>query len=212
MARKNNDGQHLRRLREMYARERCLPSYEVIAGALGFRTKNAAFKLVLRLVASGHLLKVMGGRLVPGPNFFSLVLCEDEIRAGLDSDGSGSGLLTEENLSELLVTRPSRTMLVRVRGESMLGAGILSGDMAVVETGVQAANGDFVVAEIDGVCTIKEFRRAGGRDVLASHGDKPGVITPQETLAIIGVVRGIIRSYGRRAKTPFTLARQGEEQ
>jgi repressor LexA len=209
MARPNNDKLHLSRLRDLYARERCLPSYDGIAGALGFRTKNAAFKLVERLVVSGHVAKAMGGRLAPGPNFFRLDLSDDEVRAGFDADRDGSGLLHEQSLSELLVPRPSKTILVRVRGESMVGAGILSGDVAVVETDVQAATGDFVVAEIDGAHTIKEFRRSGGRDHLASHGVEPGVIAPHHTLGIIGVVRGIVRTYAPKPKAPTKLAKQG---
>ncbi|MFG6429786.1 LexA family protein [Roseateles sp. LYH14W] len=209
MARPNNDRLHLHRLRDLYARELCLPSYDGIAGALGFRTKAAAFKLMDRLTASGHVNRVAGGRLAPGPNFFRFEFSDDEVRAGIDLDRAGSGLLQEQSLSELLGARPSRTILVRVRGESMVSAGILSGDVAVVETGAQAVNGDFVVAEIDGAHTIKEFRRTGGRDQLASHGTEPGVISPRQSLEIVGVVRGIVRTYAPKPKAATKLAKQG---
>lgn len=53
-------------------------------------------------------------------------------------------------LDQLLMAKPSKTVLVKVRGDSMLNAGILSGDVAVVETSSQALTGDIVVAEIDG--------------------------------------------------------------
>jgi repressor LexA len=95
----------------------------------------------------------------------------------------------------LLMARPSKTVLVKVRGDSMLNVGILSGDVAVVETSLQASPGDIVVAEIDGSQTIKEFRSKQGQASLVSHGIDGKTVVPEETLNIIGVVRGIVRSY-----------------
>lgn len=195
MARTNNDQSHLRRLRDTYARLGCLPSYDQMAKALGFKAKNSAFKLTQRLIATGHLVKSVGGRLAPGANFFTLELGEDEVRAGFGADGNGTGLVQAQALDKLLVSRPSKTVLVKVRGESMVDAGILSGDVAVVETSLQAMHGDIVVAEIDGSHTIKEYRVNRGRHLLAAHGVDTRAMTPMETLNIIGVVRGIIRSY-----------------
>lgn len=197
MARTNKDQIHLRRLRDMYARMGCLPSYGQMALALGFRAKNSAFKLTQRLIASGHLAKAVGGRLAPGPAFFTMELGDDEIRAGFGADGNGTGLVQAQALENLLVSRPSKTVLVRVKGESMVDAGIHSGDVAVVEANLQAAHGDIVVAEIDGSHTIKELRVNLGRPVLVAHGLDTRALAPQETLNIIGVVRGIIRSYGQ---------------
>ena len=195
MARPNNDQLHLRRLRDAYARLGCLPSYSQMAKALGFRAKNAAFKLTERLIGSGHLTKSVGGRLAPGPRFFTLDLSDDEVRAGFGAEGNATGLVQAQALDHLLMARPSKTVLVKVRGESMLNAGILSGDVAVVEMSLQAVNGDIVVAEIDGGHTIKEFRTDRGRPRLVAHGVETRTVTAQQTLNIIGVVRGIVRSY-----------------
>ncbi|EWS54905.1 MULTISPECIES: S24 family peptidase [unclassified Methylibium] len=212
MARPNNDQVHLRRLRDLYARERCLPSYENLAAALGFRAKNAAFSLVKRLAASGHVGKAPGGRLVPGPAFFALDFSDDSVMAGLDPDQEGSGFVHEQRLSELVVSRPSRTILISVRGESMVGVGILSGDVAVVETGVQAMHGDYVVAEVDDAHTVKEFRQAGAKLHLLSHGsDGDKAIVPTRSLNIVGVVRGIVRAYRPQARVPTKLAKEAEQ-
>lgn len=172
-----------------------MPSYSQIAKALGFKAKNAAFKLTQRLIASGHLTKSVGGRLAPGPAFFTLELSDDEVRAGFGADGNATGLVQAQALDQLLMARPSKTVLVKVRGDSMLNAGILSGDVAVVETSSQALTGDIVVAEIDGSQTIKEFRNDRGQPRLVSHGMESKAATPEKTLHIIGVVRGIVRSY-----------------
>lgn len=210
MARTNNDHTHLRRLRDTYARMGCMPSYGQMADALGFKAKNSAFKLTQRLIATGHLVKSVGGRLAPGAGFFTLDLADGEIRAGFGADGSGTGHLQTQALDKLLVSRPSKTVLVKVRGESMVDAGILSGDVAVVETSLQATHGDIVVAEIDGSYTIKEFRIKEGRHFLTSHGVDTRSMAPMETLNIIGVVRGIVRSYGRSVANKAKLTKWGK--
>lgn len=209
MARTNNDQAHLRRLRDTYARMGYLPSYSEISRALGFKAKNAAFKLAQRLIASGHLTKSVGGRLAPGPAFFTLELSDDEVRAGFGADGNATGLVQAQALDQLLMARPSKTVLVKVRGDSMLSAGILSGDVAVVETSSQALTGDIVVAEIDGSQTIKEFRNDRGQSRLVSHGIDSKAVTPETTLNIIGVVRGIVRSYRLPADGGAKIKKQG---
>ena len=195
MARPNNDQAHLRRLRDLYASMGCLPSYSRIATFLGFKAKNAAFKLTQRLIATGYLTKCPGGRLAPGTRFFTLELSEDEVRAGFGAEGNATGLVQAQTLDQLLVARPSKTVFVKLRGESMVKAGILSGDIAVVETSLQATNGDMVIAEIDGSFTVKELRVAEGRACLVQHGVDARVVHPKETFNIIGVVRGIVRSF-----------------
>lgn len=209
MARPNNDQAHLRRLRDTYARMGCLPSYSHMAKALGFKAKNAAFKLTQRLIATGHLTKSAGGRLAPGPGFFTLELSEDEVRAGFGADGNATGLVQAQTLDQLLVSKPSKTVFLKVRGESMIDAGILSGDVAVVETSLQATHGDIVIAEIDGCHTIKEFRSDQGLHRLVAHGMDTRAVTPKETLNIVGVVRGIVRSYRPPAAGAAKLAKLG---
>lgn len=211
MARTNNDQMHLRRLRDTYAKMGCLPSYSQMANALGFKAKNAAFKLTQRLIISGHVIKSVGGRLAPGPGFFTLDLSDDEVRAGFGADGNVTGLVHAQALDQLLMTKPSKTVLVKVRGDSMLDAGILSGDIAVVETSIQALTGDIVVAEIDGSHTIKEFRNDRGRPRLVSHGTGSKTMDPENTLNIIGVVRGIVRSYRPSATGTAKLAKHGAQ-
>ena len=187
----------------------CFPSYSHLAQALGFKAKNAAFKLTQRLIASGHLAKSTGGRLAPGPGFFTMELSEDEVRAGFGADGNATGLVQAQTLEQLLDSRPSRTVFLKVRGESMVDAGILSGDVAVVETSSAAAHGDIVIAEIDGLYTVKELRITQGRHRLVSHGVHARTVAPKETLNIIGVVRGIVRSYGTPAASKTKLINLG---
>lgn len=195
MARTNRDSAHLRRLRDLYARIGCIPSYSQIATHLGFKAKNAAFKLVARLVASGHLTKGPGGRLVPDIAFFAFELSDDEVRAGFGSEGSATGLMQSQAIDQLLISKPSKTVLVSLRGDSMVDAGILNGDIAVVQTDLQSVSGDIVVADIDGSITVKELQITQGRPRLVPHNASIQAQTPRNSLKVIGVVRGIVRRY-----------------
>ena len=208
MARTNNDARHLRRLRDLYARVGCVPSYSDMAKELGFKAKNAAFKLTQRLIASGHLEKSIGGRLVPGPGFFAMDMSDDEVRAGFGAEGNATGLLQAQALDQMLIARPSKTVFLKVRGDSMVDAGILTGDVAVVETSLQAAHGDVVVAEIDGSYTIKEYRIDRGKPHLAAYGHGRRSMGAKETLNVVGVVRGIVRSYKPSPTDRAKLAKQ----
>ena len=62
------------------------------------------------------------------------------------------------NLNELLVKRPAATYFVKVAGDSMIGAGIHDGDLLVVDRSLTPANGDVVIASVDGEFTVKTYR------------------------------------------------------
>ena len=62
------------------------------------------------------------------------------------------------DLNELLVRRPAATYFVRVEGDSMVGAGIRDGDLLVVDRSLRPADGDVIIASIDGDFTVKTFR------------------------------------------------------
>ncbi len=85
---------------------------------------------------------------------------------------AGTGVLASENVEELLplpedFTGTGSLFMLRVRGESMIEAGILDGDYVVVRQQPDADNGDIVVAGIpDDEATVKTFRRRGGKIVL----------------------------------------------
>jgi repressor LexA len=86
---------------------------------------------------------------------------------------AGTGVLAHENVEEVL-SLPERfigtgsTFMLRVRGESMIEAGILDGDYVVVRQQPEAENGDIVVAGIPGdEATVKTFSRRGGKIVLS---------------------------------------------
>jgi repressor LexA len=197
MGRPNNDLDHLGRLRDHYARHRALPSYAGLSEALGFRTKNAAFKLAGRLMASGHLESSPGGRLVPGKRFFERPHVEDKLSAGFGNAAGPSGGIEHHEIDRLLVDVPSQTILVPIRGDSMSAAGVLDGDIAVVRRTESASAGDFVAALVDGELLVKELRFERSQPVLMPHNKHYRPVHPKSAFSILGVVTGIVRRYGR---------------
>ena len=66
------------------------------------------------------------------------------------------------DLNELLVRRPAATYFVRVEGDSMSGAGIHDGDLLVVDRSLRPADGDVIIASVDGDFTVKTLRLGNG--------------------------------------------------
>ena len=102
----------------------------------------------------------------------------------------------EIDLSRFLIERPAATYLMRVTGESMKLAGILDGDLVVVDKSVTPQTGHVVVAVVNGDMTIKRLRRLkDGRAVLMPENpDFPDFIIGEELPAELwGVVVGVVR-------------------
>ena len=81
----------------------------------------------------------------------------------------------------------------------MQEAGVLDGDVAVIEKTETATVGDFIAALVDGELTLKELQFDKGKPVLVPHNRHYAPIKPREELAIIGVVKGIIRRYSAKS-------------
>ena len=80
----------------------------------------------------------------------------------------------------------------------MRNAGILDGDIAVVEHGLAARKGDFVVAMVDNEFTLKELGYEQGKPVLRPHNPAYRTIRPKEDLEIFGVVVAQFRRYATK--------------
>ena len=170
-----------------------MPSYSELMAVVGFRSKNAAYKLVQRMVAEEWLDKDATGKLLPGRGFSDLPIL-GTVTAGFPSPAEEE-LADTMSLDEYLIANKEATYILKVNGESMIGAGILPGDMLLVERGAEPRDGDIVIAQIDREWTMKFFRKRGRRVFLeAAHQDfKP--IYPTEELKIAAVVRAVIRKY-----------------
>ena len=96
---------------------------------------------------------------------------------------------------EALVRKES-SFVLQVKGDSMVGEGILDGDYVVVEERPSADNGDTVVAMIDGEATVKRFYREKGRVRLQPANERMDPIYVKDRdLSIRGVVVAVMRKY-----------------
>ena len=114
------------------------------------------------------------------------------MQAGLPNpvdDSTGDAL----TIDDYLIEHPSQTVLVRVKGDSMIDAGILEGDLVVIEKSAAAKRGDIVIAIVDGQFTLKRLELEKGAFVLQPENPAYPVIRPEGTLEIFGVMVGLVR-------------------
>jgi DNA polymerase V len=99
------------------------------------------------------------------------------------------------DFNELLVVNPAATFAVRLAGESMTGAGLFPGDIAVVDRSVAPTNNCIVLALLDGEFTVKRYRRSGATITLLPENSNfaPITLTAERTFEIWGVVTRSIR-------------------
>jgi len=98
------------------------------------------------------------------------------------------------DLNEHLIQHKEATFFVRVQGESMIGAGIQNGDLLVVDRALEAADGNIVIAVVDGELTLKRLSRRNGQVRLLPENPcfHPIEFNDDQTLEIWGVVTNVI--------------------
>ena len=116
------------------------------------------------------------------------------VEAGFPSPAEES-LADNISLDDLLIQNREASFLIKVSGDSMTGAGIMPGDMVIVDRGQVAKSGDIVIAEVDGEWTMKYFRKQGKEVVLEAANPKYPLIRPRQELKLGGIVTAVIRKY-----------------
>lgn len=183
----------VQKLRFFFRTHRRLPSYSEMAKLFGFASKKASFDIAQKLIEGGFMEKDLQGKLIP-KKLFPLLPLLGTIWAGTPTF-SEQQLLDTMSFDAYLVNHPERSYLLRVSGDSMIDAGINPGDLVVIEETREPKEGEIVVAEIDGEFTLKYFKRWDGRAVLVPANKRLPVITPSESLEIIGKVVSVVRKY-----------------
>ena len=118
----------------------------------------------------------------------------------LGTVAAGKPLLCEENLDGYVnltepFVRPGKSYFaLRVRGQSMINAGILDGDLAVVEQSATAIDGQIIVAVIDDAITLKRYYKESGRIRLQPENPDFQAIYCTE-VRIVGILSNIVRTY-----------------
>ena len=116
---------------------------------------------------------------------------------------AGYPILAEENIENTLVVDPSfvqnnpNCFGLKVRGDSMINAGIFEGDTVIVNPQKDASNGEIVVALLGDEATLKRFEKKNNYINLIPENDKYQTITltNREDFSIIGKVVGVFRLY-----------------
>ena len=186
------DPAYLEKLQDYYAEHKVIPSYSVLAGLWGISAKSWVSECVKRFEENGYLDWTPDRQLKPGARFFERRLAESTVQAGLPQTAHSDGydLMT---IDDYLVRVPSKTSLVRVKGDSMIDAGIHEGDLLVVEQQPNANVGDIVVAIVDNEFTVKYLEREKTGFVLKPANKAYPVIRPRGRLEIFGVMAGLVR-------------------
>ena len=97
------------------------------------------------------------------------------------------------DLDSLNASRTATTFALRVRGDSMIGAHILDGDIVILEDRQTAKSGDIVAALIDGETTLKRYVTERGRPFLKAENPAFPNLVPAQELRIQGVMTSLVR-------------------
>jgi DNA polymerase V len=99
------------------------------------------------------------------------------------------------DFNELLIEHPAATFAIRIEGDSMTGAGIFPGDIAVVDRAREPVNGSIVLALLDGAFTVKRYRTKDGAVWLQAENPAfPNIaIGDAQALEVWGVITRSIR-------------------
>lgn len=186
--------EHLGKLQDYYAKNKALPSYKRLAEVLGLASTSAVSWVLKRLEKSGHLARNPDGLWVPAARFYERQIASMPVRAGFPVEIEHADM-EPFFIDEYLLDRPAGSVLIAVRGDSMRDAGILDGDIAIVERREHAQVNDLVVAIVDREFTLKTLGKENGQYVLRPANGEYPVIRPQGELRIYGVVQGIVRKY-----------------
>lgn len=183
----------VRDISRFYYQKGRMPSFAELGEMLGLKSKNAVSKLVSKLEELKVLERDEKGRLTPGSIKFPVRIL-GTVEAGFPSPAEEE-LADTMSLDDLLIQNHEATFLLRVSGDSMIEAGIMPGDMVIVNKGQTPKSGDIVIAEVDGEWTMKYLRKRGDVVSLIPANAKYKPIKPKNELKIAGVVTAVVRKY-----------------
>src|SRR3990167_3446567 len=181
------------KLESFYSQNKRMPTYSEMTKLFNFKSKNAVFRVVEKLMEAGLVAKDHLGRLMPSQVFGEIPKL-GLVTAGLPASVEEE-LADTVNLDDLLVKNKSLTYMLEVDGDSMIDAHIEKGDMVLVEKTSSAKDMDIVIAEVDGEFTMKYFRKKGDKAWLEPANKNYQPIYPTHSLNINAVLKAVIRKY-----------------
>lgn len=179
------------------------PTVREICDAVGLNSPSTVHGYLKRLEKNGLIIKESGSsrgiRLANIPTNISSMEKEYLEVPVIGRVSAGLPILAEENLERTFplpmdFAKKNDIYMLRVRGESMINAGILDGDYVIVEKCEVAHNGEMVVALVDDSATVKTFYKENGHFRLQPENDfmEPIIV---ESVSILGKVIGVYRLF-----------------
>jgi repressor LexA len=176
------------------------PSYQELANKINVRSKFAILKHIDALIAKGYLEKDSSARSLRIIDPRYQPKNKDKVDIPLIGRvAAGSPILAEQNVERYvpvpraLIKTEGRYFALKVRGDSMINAGIFENDLIVVNSTNRAKNQDIVVALIEDEVTVKRLMYDGKKPYLKAENPAYSDIHPQGDWSIQGKVVGLIR-------------------
>lgn len=176
-----------------YQKHRRLPTYTEMAKLFGFASKNSVARLVNKWRDVGFVEKDDTHHLIPGSLFYRIRVL-GIVEAGFPTPAEEEDLNTL-SLDDFLVEKKDASYMLKVKGESMIDAGIKENDYVIAERTNYAKLGEIVIAEIDGGYTMKYLRQNKDGYYLEPANKTMNNIYPTDDLKVIAVVRSVVRKY-----------------
>lgn len=177
------------------ARQGYYPSFSELAEIWGLKSKNAVAEIIKRLKVQGLIEQNKRGAIIKIAK--SPLPLLGEVRAGNPSDSEDDDVVELSTIDDFLIRHREKTFLLKVEGDSMKDAGLLPGDIVVLEKGAIPKAGNIVVARVDNQWTIKYLQKNNTSKSWelwpANAAYKP--IKPKGEMTITGVVIGSFRRY-----------------
>ena len=176
-----------------FRQQKRMPSYQEMLDLLGVKSKSVVHFWINKLIAGGFLERDEKSHLTLTKQSFAIPVV-GSVHAGFPSPEEET-LCDVMSMDEYLITKPEVSFLLKVSGDSMTGAGIMEGDLVIIEKGRDPKTGDIVIAEVDGEWTMKYFQKKGKHIVLEAANPKYPDFTARTELRIGGVVTAVVRKY-----------------
>ncbi len=184
---------HLDALIRFYKKRKRMPTYSELATLWHYKSKGAVRYAVQKLIDAGVIEKDQNGTLLPRALMGQTPLL-GYVEAGFPS-AAEEELVDTMSLDEYLIENKEATFMLKVKGDSMIDAGIMEGDIVLVERGKNPKPGEIVIAQIDGEYTMKYFRKKGATVYLEAANPHYKPFYPKEALRVEAIVRAVIRKY-----------------
>jgi len=177
------------------------PTIAEIGGTFGISSTNGVNDHLVALAKKGYIARTSKARGIHVTEKGAAGLYRSGVGALplVGRIAAGEPILAEENIEAYIAVSSSRakpdSYCVTVSGESMVEAGILDGDVLIVDPGLEASVGDVVVALVDNEVTVKHFYPHGSLVELrpANEGMAP-LFVPASEVSLQGVVVGLQRT------------------